>query len=523
MVYHRIAFFIVFQFLVFQAFSQHHHEKNNPDRPLRVEISVTSDNETHRVIPCGPDGILLFFRSQESFDEANIKWYFSYYNQNLEQVWVKSYPIPKGLDIRDFQSKPDTVTLLYCTSGKTKDRENSFQILRIDCKHAMFLKNSGNYPLDGEISFFGVQKEWAWIGINSKGEAGKIIQLDLNKGQLKNIVLGEGNQIVLRYMKPDSSAQFVTAIVSRFLTKKTSEHYLVHYDTTGKISYEVLLSSQQNDHDLNRFQIARTPDGSDLLFGSYTQGGSGNSGKNKFPDESTGFFSSRIQNKSQKEIKYFNFLEFKNANILLSEKDILSLKKKALKKNKSLGEYSLDFSLIIHDPITWKNQLILIGEVISPQYHTENFTEFDYYGRPYTNSYSVFDGYRFVNAIVAGFDLSGNLLWDNAMEIRNIISFERLPKLIPYFSGDDLILCYSGDGKIATKIIRMGEVIEKLDFSPNELRDPEDKLINESKSKLFYWYDNYFISSGYQEIKNIALVGNNRRLVFFFNKLRFEK
>ena len=45
----------------------------------------------------------------------------------------------------------------------------------------------------------------------------------------------------------------------------------------------------------------------------------------------------------------------------------------------------------------------------------------------------------------------------------------------------------------------------------------------EIKERLIPWYENYFLGYGYQEIKNIALASNNKRLVFYFTKLRFEK
>ena len=38
---------------------------------------------------------------------------------------------------------------------------------------------------------------------------------------------------------------------------------------------------------------------------------------------------------------------------------------------------------------------------------------------------------------------------------------------------------------------------------------------------MAYWYNDYFLCFGYQEIKNIALGQNNKRKVFFINKMEF--
>ncbi len=240
-------------------------------------------------------------------------------------------------------------------------------------------------------------------------------------------------------------------------------------------------------------------------------------------DESAGFFASLIRNGVQQSVTYYNFLEMGSATALLNEHDMISLKKKALKKNKPLDEYSVDFSLLLHDVFTWHDQYILAAEIYAPQYHTESFTDFDYYGRPYTNSFSVFDGYRFFNTLVTGFDKDGKLLWDNTFEIRNVVSMDLSQKVVVFPAGDDLALCYITDGMAGTKIIHENTVVEKPDFAPIDLLYPDDKIISETKSKIVPWYGNYFITYGYQEIKNIVIPSNNKRLVFYFSKLSFEK
>jgi hypothetical protein len=38
---------------------------------------------------------------------------------------------------------------------------------------------------------------------------------------------------------------------------------------------------------------------------------------------------------------------------------------------------------------------------------------------------------------------------------------------------------------------------------------------------MAWWYDDYFLCSGYQEIRDISKGNNDKRLVFFCNKVRF--
>ncbi|MFZ4562241.1 MAG: hypothetical protein ACOYNU_02590 [Bacteroidales bacterium] len=505
------------------VFAQYQKIPEPADRPLRIEIPARSSNETYRVIPCGTNGFILFFRSQEVVDGSHVNWYFSLYDTNMQQVWVKSIPVQNDKDYRFHQNGIDTLALLFVSAGKSKSTENNFEIMQIVFNKGTFVLNMGKLHPSAEVAAFGISRGRAWLGINLQGQPGIILNIRLKQGAERSFPLGLGNLISVRWMKPDTNSTGVTAIVSRQISKKGIEYYLVRYDTAGSIKSEVMITEPSGDRELSHFQLISTDPGVYLMAGSYGQGSASSSRKNKIADESTGFFTISVGGGVQKQVNYYNFLELQNAGSLLDEKDIMNLKKKALKKNKKITEYSLDFPVLLHDFQALNNQFILTMEIYTPQYHTENFTDFDYYGRPYTNSYSVFDGYRFANAIVAGFDKEGKLIWDNTMEIRNLVSMELTPKVVIFPSGNDQVLCYLSDGKIGSKIIKENNVVEKLDFASVELLYPEDKLLSEMKGTLIPWYANYFLSYGYQEIKNIALESNNKRLVFYLTKLRFEK
>jgi len=134
----------------------------------------------------------------------------------------------------------------------------------------------------------------------------------------------------------------------------------------------------------------------------------------------------------------------------------------------------------------------------------------------------VFDGFRFTSAIAAAFDRDGNLLWDNSIEIRNLLSQNLDPKASITFTGENAVLAYLSEGKIGYKIIREGSTVERTDYADLELSLPEDRLVNETRSRMVPWYGNYFLCYGYQEIKNLSVTGNATKMVFFCNKVQFE-
>ncbi len=497
--------------------------KSYPEMPLRIEIPVRSVNETYRVIPCGTNGLIMFFKSQEIADVLHTKWYVACYDTNLQQIWMNSVPLYNDQEYKFYQTGPDTLSLLFVHGGKSKSPENSYEILRVVLKTGSLILNTGTVDDGAVIEAFSVHQGRAWLGVNTKNQAGKIISIRMKEGHSNSFSLGVGGQVSVLWIQPDTASVSLSAIVNRQVSKKNSEYYLVRYDTNGAIRREVKLETQGKGRSLTQVRVAGLNSGAEMILGSFGQGATVSTQKNRSVDASTGLFTSMVNSGSQKTMSFYNFLELQHAASIAGESEFLNLQKKALKKQKPLSEYSLDYSVLLHDILFLNGQYILTSELFAPQFHSENFTDFDFYGRPYTNTYSVFDGYRFYNAVIAGFDQEGKLIWDNLLEIRNLVSTDLSQKVVTYPDGNDLVLCYVSDGKIGSKIIQENRVIEKLDFAVMDMLLPDDKLISESKGALVHWYGNYFLSYGYQDIKNIALESNNKRLVYYFSKVRFEK
>jgi hypothetical protein len=493
------------------------------EKLLRVEINAKSDDETFRLIPCGEKGVILFYKSLENVEPEKVKWYFSMYDKDLQLLWTKSIGLANSLEYKKSSVDPDTLSLFYRTSDKAKNTEFNFQVIRLILGNGVFMGNGGKFPENAEVVDFLTRGSTAYLGFNVKNEPARIMMMNLQTGKQLISPLSKGAVSTLIQMYLDSAGSTIITSIRKFIAKNQSEFVLSVFDTTSNLLSETTISSVTAEHDLNAMRFFPVNQGEILIAGTYgSPPVQKNSSGNMMVGESTGLFFTRIYNNQQQSIIFYNFLELKNVNQLVSEKDIETIKKKSMKKNKSLNEYSLDLTLLIH-PLTEKNnEIIFMAESFFPQYHSENFTDYDFYGRPFTNTYSVFDGYRYNKALIAGFDKVGKLLWDNSIDIRNLVSYELNPKVIRYDQGNNIVMAYLSEGKIASKIISNDQVIEKTDYSPIEMEYPNDKLLSETKSKIVHWYGNFFLCYGYQEIKNISLERNNKRLVFYFNKIRFD-
>jgi hypothetical protein len=493
------------------------------EEPARIEIMAKTDRESYKVIPCGKTSVLVFFKSVEVAEGQKVKWYFSLYDQNLTNIWTKSIPILSDLDYKFNNTSHDTLAMVFVYSGKQKNEDQALEILRITLPGGQFIPNLSKVPANTEPFSVSFKGRFAFLALNHKNGPAAVEIIDLVTNHTKGFFTAKEGLSAIWWFAVDSLTGMIRTILTKPLTKKENENWFEVFDTSGNLKTSVKVSTINSDRDLTGFQVIGTSGGNDLFAGTYQLESSGTNPKTKEAGESAGIFSSLLVPGNQKNINFYNFLEMKSANLILSAKNIMDLKKKALKKKKNTGEYSADLRVIFHEPFIQNECYLLISEIYNLQYHSENFTDFDFYGRPYSNSYSVFDGYRFTSALVTAFNSEGKLLWDNALEIRDVLSFDLSPKICAVIQGDKLLMAYNSSGKIGSKIIKGPETTGKLEFSPLESKYPDDKLISETRSGLVKWYDKYFLCYGFQDIKNVALDENNRRLVFYLTKEKFEE
>jgi len=503
----------------FVTSGQHQEEPAWSDTPLRIEIPVQSDKETYQIIPCGPAGMILFYKSIESSTDNSTRWYFIYYDRNLERIWVKSAPVLSYMDYKEVVTGGDTLYFYFEADKKNRNRDVNFQILRISLNSGAFILNNGKTPGSGTMASFDVVSQKAIIGLNEEEEKPSVLIVDLPTGESSVIPLAADEPSSILYCTVDPGNMEISLLVSRQASKRMTDLFFIRYKSSGTQLVNTRISGFEAGRSFSQVTEIPTSDTKNLVAGTYTT----SSGKKSKETESTGVFTAPVISAFQGSVDFFNFMDMKSIRQFLSDRDILGLRKKSMKKSRSDQEYSLDFSLLLHDIHAWNNQFIVAVEAYYVQYHTESFTDYDFYGRPFANSYSVFDGYRFTGIILAAFTNEGKKIWDNAMSISNVLSFSLEPKVTIYPSGDEIILTYLSEGKIACRIIRDSETIEKTTYTDLELMSPNDKLLAESRSAMVHWYDNYFLCSGYQEIRDISKGGNDKRMVFFCNKVRFDR
>ena len=522
--YFRLYLIVLLLQAGFPVTAQTKAQGSSKDAPLRVEIRANSDEETYRVQPYDARGIVIFYKSVETVRDTATNWYFSFYDKNLQQGWIRSVPIQSDFDFITSRSINDTIFFLFQAKGKKKEGQVNLFVLRLSMNTLRFMANTSSIDPDAGISGFDISGDKLVVGYERKNAPAHLFYFDLLHGSRWNVPLTGETTSFIQQFSFDSTGNAVIVAFKNQVAKKYSEVNLAGYDTSGNQLHQVVLSTVNSDRSFTAVRFIPSGDSGFMVAGTYTiNGQSAGKGKQEVLENHHGFFTTSITGWEQKAIRFYNFLNLNNASNLLTAKEMLLVKKKTAKKNSYPEEMAIGFNLLLYDLIKKGDQLILVAETFYPQYHTENYTEFDFYGRPYTNSQTIFDGYRYTHGILAGFDKNGNIAWDNTMEINDLMTFRPEEKISLYFTGNDLVLCYVNEGKIAYKIVRGNEVIEKLDYVPLEMLNAEDKVVSESKSRIVYWYGNYFLCYGFQEIKNLSADRTGKRWVFFVNKIRFEE
>jgi hypothetical protein len=147
---------------------------------------------------------------------------------------------------------------------------------------------------------------------------------------------------------------------------------------------------------------------------------------------------------------------------------------------------------------------------------------YDNWGRPVTHTYTVFEGYKFFNSLLIGFNLNGELLWDNSLEI-NIAPTNHLDKKTAYFfDGEPAILYYNDGSKISYRICLENAELEPFTKLSLETSELGDKITAVGQNRLIHWYDYNFLAYGYHTIRNNLLTAKNERTVFYINKISLE-
>jgi len=519
------------------------------DKPLRVEIEAKYNSDSYVIIPFGENGVILFFPSNENIDKTNQKWYFTLYDTDFKEVWTKEQAVNKGFRFMFFDYS-DQYLYIYLENKYSSSSKGNFQILKIDVVNSSISTFNSEISKKSTITGFKVINDVAMLsghtlpakgktigqtalsftliplitGINIKRYQPLIYLYDMASKTGKLVENEYPAQAYVDGLTKDTLQSSYLLSIKNFIPRKTNIMHIDEYNISGEKLSTISLTTNNEKRKLNTAKVASFNQNEKVIIGTYnnnTKGNSANPAFSGFSEGSNGIYVANTNNNIQQNITFYNFSKFKSFYSYLTARRTFKMIKKATKLEAKGKEILYDYKLLVHDIIERDSSYIMIAEAYYPEYHQVHRTTFDIYGRPTTTTEMVFDGYRYTNAIIACFNKKGEILWENSFDMFNILTFNLHERIKVLIDGEDIVLAYNYAGDIASKVIQGNDVIESKEYTKIETSYNNNKVINDYDSDMEYWYGNYFISYGYQRIRNKQM-DKSRRTVFYFNKIAFQ-
>jgi hypothetical protein len=474
----------------------------------RFEVPIENRSDMFEVAPSSDQGLFLYrqFAGLQQDEVELVKL-----DTAFEQQWSGFLPVKKDYRLMATESFAGKLFLLL----RYRDyRINDFLMYTIT-------ESTGDYVMyliKGYIPFapteFKVTHQSALIG----GYFNRIpVVLHYSFAEQRSKVLpglfsesGELTQI-----KTNDDGSFEVLISAKNLARQRTL-WIKSYDPQGNLLRNLPLQPQENTHLIFGRSI-RAPGDKEIVAGVYGTRSS---------EFSRGVFVATIDLSGLEQIKYYNFGDLENFFRYMKANRQKRIRDRIERKKIRGKKVRFNYRFLVHELVPYHDQFVLLGEAFYPHYTDASQS-------PFFSAYSInpgliyngriFDGFYYTHAVVMGFDEDGRLLWDNSFEINDARSFslEQFVKLkvLP----DRLALMYLYENHIRTKIIQDDRVLEGKSVDPIITFRENDVVKDErrSKNKLEYWYGNYLYAYGVQDIVTSLPRGQDKRRVFFINKVHY--
>jgi len=510
----KILFCLISVTLLSNGFSQ------KLDPPFRIELNAPKDEYPYQIATLGDKGFILYYEA-EILSKTTRKWRFVNYDAYFRKIWQKDIVLNRFLEpIKDYAD-----SLMF---GVTMKYNGPKEIVNPIIVYSIKLKDTSDYlfelPFDNKDipNKLIVDTDRAFL-TTYKNDKEDLYILKFADKKYEKIVFPNTNDSFIQFIsKVENSTQLLVGLRNDN-SRKENQISIFRISIDGIIVSQVDIP-KNSDYFLNSSKIYQIGLDTFLIIGTYINKSDKPSGLFVSGNEvNTGIYSLLISSTYVlSEINYYNFARMKNIFRYLSSKDADRLRKKSNSNKITDPGYSLNLQLLLHNIKKMDSSYIFISEAYYPEYRTEENVNYDFYGRPFPNSRTIFEGYRYTNGIITGFDKTGKLNWDNNYPLNNMISFELSPRISSLSDSTNILLAYCNDGEIYTMAINKNDIIQNIERSKIDLLSSNEFAVSTNKSYIRYWYNNFFLMSGYQEIRGNSKSNKSKKNTFFITKMVYK-
>lgn len=481
-------------------------------QPERIEIEIDRSSNDFFVVSAKEEGLIIFRDTEERNKEGNLLWEFHKYDTSLKEEWNRLYALDPNLMIRGYDYDKGQMCLLF-ENGPYRDKDMVMLNMAIESGDTVRHAIKRIVPVD--LDYFEIIGQTVILGgqFNYRPAVVHYDMLTRKIRVLPGIYQNNGELIDIIPNKKDNTFDVLigelTADRVKTVTVKAYDQYSNLLQSAPIITEDKknLLDAQVTEFDGER----------QILAGTYGP---------KRSRYSRGLFIASITPTGQQDIKYYNYADLDNFFAYMPDKREERVKRRIERRKLKNKKVRLNYRMVVHELMADNGKYILLGEAYYPKYNSYYYSGLYSGYFPSRNNDTYFDGYRYTHAIAVCFNDKGDLLWDHAFKLDNAKSMELKQLVHINMQHEGVVLMYSCDGEIRSKVISDNGQIEETVTSPIKLKYNEDKVKKKNDQDIAgikKWYDQFFYIHGTQDIKNgehtnLAIT----RKVFFINKVTYN-
>lgn len=471
----------------------------------RVEFE-TKEGGIGATATIGDKGVLVFGPSEKSSDNT---WEITRYDVDFELVNKTAAKYNSRSSFLGHVFTNDGAEVLFVFTSKSK-----LQVIRYNIETANTVSFESKIKFSAS-SIYLLNNTLLLQGYMKKSQA--IMALNLGTGKSKMLILpGTPKNMRIKDVAVNEEQQLVAVSVQygalRDLQKWRFE-IAMYNDAGERVGDAVLVENEIGKTTLNA-SITWLGKDEFLLSGNYSA--------DKNPLANGLYLASYLKGRQQ-FIRYHNFADMNNFFQYLKKGKSRERVEKKVAKNKEKGkENAIQVQMVTHDVAEFAGQYVLLGEAYYPTYRTVVTTTY-VNGSPQTTTRQVFDGYQYTHATILGLDKQGNKLWDHCFEID-------IPKKPLYvrrnirgiMTEKEYRLFYPAAANLKSMIISSDNSLVEKNLGKMQTNRAGDKVKREDLPGVQYWYNDYFLLSGTQYIKNAQEKSKKTRSVYYLSKIKVD-
>lgn len=505
-----IYYFLAASF-VFLCFSQTLSAQVRFENRLELELRDLYDSE--KVIEFGEKGFMLRARASiKGGDER--EWRFRFFNANLEETKSKRIYLNKKMWLDESFATEDRLHMIF------KDRKGNYALITVEAESLEVIQIEGELTEKTYISDMAIMGEIAYFQARVKKNP-ILFAMNWKSGSVQEIPVEirgfKGKKINLQGLQVLEASKEVFLYAQAWENKALNDMYVLRLNAEGQLQ-ETYNFSDGFPEKIVSVTASPLGNGKYVFTGTWSE---------KSNSVSEGLFFASGEQGELSFINFYRYLDLENFLSWMSDKREDKLRKKAARKEARGKSWKINYQLAGHEVVPIPGGYLYLGESYYPTYRTESYMTTQMVNgisQQVMQYRTVFDGYQYTHAVLAKFDLKGNLVWDEI--------FELWPTHKPFYVkrfievGEDrsegLDMAFASRNRIVTKAFDLeGEIVKEFESEPIELGYEGDKA-KTSTANLSHWYGRYFITYGAQKIKNKENeeVAKKRR-VFYMSKLQY--